>query len=165
MHSISRRRLPSRQRRRLHAPSTLSLLSNQTITLKPYSQVLQIRLRELAAQAAQRSIRSALTHTRLGWCVHTEVARAYEGTKRKVAKAQQHEAAMQASQHADGWGDRRAYGAGPVCQEDPVASLAAGRRIYIRRGRGLHRRPALVTACLTPGFDVTRGFENFRAGL
>ena len=93
------------------------------------------------------------------------MARAYRGTKRKVAKAQQHEAAMQASQHADGWGDRRAYGAGPVCQEDPVASLAAGRRIYRCRGRGLQRRLAPVTTVQTPGFDVTPGLKNFAREL
>ena len=69
------------------------------------------------------------------------------------------------SQHADGWGDRRAYGAGPVCQEDPVASLAAGRRIYICRGRGLQRRLAPVTTVQTPGFGVTPGLKNFAREL
>ena len=73
---------------------------------------------------------------------------------------------MHASQHADGRGDRRACGAQPICEEGPLASLAAGRRIYIGRGPPAHRRLALVTPCFTPAFDdVTRGFEIFRAGV
>ena len=35
------------------------------------------------------------------------------------------------AQHYDGRGDMRACGVGPVCEEDPIATLAAGWRIYI----------------------------------
>ena len=72
---------------------------------------------------------------------------------------------MQASQHANGWGDKRACGAGPVCEEDPFASLAAGRRIYICRGRGLQRRLAPVTNVQTPGFAVTPGLKKIAREL
>ena len=93
------------------------------------------------------------------------MARAYEGTKRKVAKAQQHEAAMQASQHCGEQGDRRACEAEPVCVADPIASWAIGRLIYNLRGHPAQRRPALRISLLTPGLDVLHEIENFRAGV
>ena len=70
MNSIARRRLPSRQRRRLHAPRTLSLLSNQlkhsTRTHRYYKSDYEIRS---ASRAAEHSFRSDPYETGLV-CTH-----------------------------------------------------------------------------------------------